>query len=332
MAVRLVRPAHRAGSGGAARQTLGGRSSRPVVVVLAALVGVVVASCGSAGTAATSVDALGDDAITVASFDFAESELLAELYSQALEAGGFTVERSYQLGSREIVLPALRRGLVELVPEYAGSALEFVSLGRGPVEAGTAAGHRALVDQLAGTPVRALEPAPAANTNAFVVTGATARRDGLRRLSDLARTSGSLTFGGPPECASRPLCLQGLERRYGVRFEEVLTLDVGGPVTRQALRNGDVDVALLFSTDPDLIGGELVELEDDQSLQPAENVTPLLRQEVVERWGPSVVDLLDEVSRRLTTEDLRAMNASVARGDADARSVATGWLRAEGLR
>ena len=300
--------------------------------MLAVLVGVAVVGCGSAGTPATTVDALGDDAITVASFDFSESEVLAELYSQALEAGGFPVERSYQLGSREVVLPALRRGLVELVPEYAGSALAFVSLGRRPAEVDVEAAHRVLVEQLEGTPVRALEPSPAANTNEFVVTRATAGRAGLHRLSDLGRTSRSLTFGGPPECASRPLCLQGLERRYGVRFEEVLTLDVAGAVTRQALRNGDVDVALLFSTDPELLGGELVALEDDRGLQPAENVTPLVRQEVLDRWGPSVVDLLDQVSSRLTTEELRTMNAAVARGDGNVRRIAADWRRTEGLR
>jgi osmoprotectant transport system substrate-binding protein len=176
----------------------------------------------------------------------------------------------------------------------------------------------------------ALNPAPAQDANAFVVTRQTARRFGLRALTDLRSVAPQLTFGGPPECPSRPLCLLGLERRYGLRFKDLVRLDTGGPVTLQALEDGNVDLALLFTTDP-AIGGPLVELADDRRLQPVENVTPLVRREVIDRFGPGVVAQLDAVSRRLTTTDLRHLNALVADGKASVPTVAEQWLSREGL-
>jgi osmoprotectant transport system substrate-binding protein len=309
------------------------RSIALMVLAVLAVLAVVgaAAGCGSDGASVAASDTLGDDAITVASFDFAESRLLAELYSQALEAGGLRVVRAFDLGSRELVFPALAQGLVELVPEYAGSALQFVSLGAEVPRASAADAHGALELLLAGSQVRALDPAPAVDANAFVVSRDTARRHGLRTLSDVRRVAGELTFGGPPECGARPFCLLGLGQVYGIRFDEVLAVDVGGPLTRQALRSGHIDVGLLFSTDPELDRPDLVELVDDRRLQPAENVTPLVRVEVAERWGSALVDRLDEVSRRLTTAELRALNAAVASGE-DVAATATAWLRAQGLR
>lgn len=105
--------------------------------------------------------------VTVGSLDFAESELLGELYSQALESGGFTVRRAFDLGPREFVAPALARGLVDLVPEYAGTALQFVSLGRAQPGADPVAAREALVQALTGTGVTALQAAPAQDANTF---------------------------------------------------------------------------------------------------------------------------------------------------------------------
>jgi osmoprotectant transport system substrate-binding protein len=273
---------------------------------------------------------LGDETVTVGSFDFGESRLLAELYSQALEAGGYDVRRAFGLGPRELVLPALTSGLVELVPEYAGSALQFSSLASDAGTADVAATNASLARQLADRGVTVLAPSPAEDANTFVVTRETAARENLRTLSDLAPVADELTFAGPPECASRPFCLVGLREVYGLSFREVLALDAGGDLTHQALDNGHVDVALLFTTDPALIGRTLVELEDDRDLQPAENVTPLLRSEVVEHFGPDLVDRIDAVSRRLNTEGLRGLNARVANGQ-DVESVASAWLAAAGL-
>ncbi len=108
------------------------------------------------------------------------------------------------------------------------------------------------------------------------------------------------------------------------------SLDAGGAVTRQALREGEVDVGLLFTTDPTIATDGLVELADDRGLQPAENVTPVLRTEVVDRWGSKPVELIDAVSGRLTTAELRQLNAEVGAGKTS-RAAAASWLEAQQL-
>jgi osmoprotectant transport system substrate-binding protein len=308
---------------------MGDRRSVSFASALALIV--LIGGCGSSSPAAhpRGPDPMNDDAVTVGSFDFAESELLAEVYSQALEHGGFRVERAFDLGPREFVAPALARGLIELVPEYAGTAVEFFGLGSESPRPDTTSTHRALLKALRGHDLAALAAAPAQNENAFVVTRTTAARYRLHDLSDLARAGPRLVFGGPPECPTRPLCLLGLQRVYGVRFEEVVsTLDSGGPVTRQALRDGDVDVGLLFTTDPTITEEGFVELTDDRGLQPAENITPVVRTEILDRWGSKLVDVVDAVSARLTTEALRQLNAQVSSGKT-IQTVAASWLEAQ---
>src|SRR4051812_24632535 len=140
------------------------------------------AGCSSSTRGTATSSALRDNAITVGSFDFAESDVLAEIYSQALEGGGYRVKRAFDLGPREFVAPALARGLVELVPEYAGTALEFASLGSRRSTADITTTKARLVQALQARGVTALTPAPAQDANTFVVTRATASRDGLRTL------------------------------------------------------------------------------------------------------------------------------------------------------
>jgi osmoprotectant transport system substrate-binding protein len=296
--------------------------------VSAALLGM--AACGDDSDRAAS-NALGDEAITVGSFAFPESVLLAELYSQALEGRGIPVVRAFGLGPREFVGPALRAGLIELVPEYAGTAVGYLSAGDVSPSADPAETHRELTDVVDGTNITALDSAPAENSNTFVVTPDTSRRYGLAALSDLAAVAPELVLGGPPECPTRSLCQQGLRDVYGATFGAFVALDAGGPVTRQALDSGSVDVALLFGTDPEL--ADYVELTDDLHLQPAENVTPLVRAEVIERWGEEITAAIDDVSRELDTDALRQLNAADAAtaGSDDVASIVAAWLRSRGL-
>jgi osmoprotectant transport system substrate-binding protein len=289
-------------------------------------------ACSGATERAHSPSVLADDKITVGSFDFAESVLLAEIYSQALETGGFTVDRAFALGPREFVGPALHAGLIEFVPEYAGTAVTFFSAGARTPSADAGATHRHLVDAVAGSSITVLEAAPAQNSNVFVVTRETARRLQLTRLSDLTSAASELVLGGPSECPVRRFCELGLRERYGLTFAEFVALDAGGPLTHQALRNGDVDVALLFATDPRL--AEYVVLIDDRLLQPAENVTPLVHRDVIQRFGADVVEVLDSVSSQLDTDGLRRLNAADATtpGVDDVAAIAAEWLGNRGLR
>ena len=274
--------------------------------------------------------ALDDDAITVGSFDFAESVLLAEIYSQSLEHAGFTVERAFALGPREFVAPALAVGLIELVPEYVGSAATFVHRGEPADASDLESSYERLVSGLAGHSVAALTPSSAQNANTFVVARPTAQAMGLRTLSDVAAVADDLVFGGPPECQRRILCLVGLEERYGIEFDTVVSLRAG-PLIEQALRDGGIDVGLMFTSDAAMLSADFVELRDDRGLQPAENITPLVRVETLDRWGDELADAVDAVSTRLTTEGLRRLNAEVA-GDTDrVPAIATAWLEAQGV-
>ena len=289
----------------------------------------VVSACSSSTASQRTESALADDAVTIGSFDFPESAVLAEVYGQALTAAGFHVQFKPSLGPRELVLPALRQGLVELVPEYAGTALQFLSLGAEQPSADVGITHAALVRALADDHVVAAAPAPAQDANAIVVTARTAARYHLATISDLAVVAPQLTFGGPPECPNRPFCLQGLNGTYGLAFRAFVPLDAGGPVSVQALVSGEVDVVLLFTTDPRIAVDGLVELVDDRHLQPAENVTPVLRKEVIDRWGADVLRLIDRLSSRLTTDDLRAMTGQLRNGTQPA-AVAAAWLASHG--
>ena len=269
--------------------------------------------------------------ITVGSFDFPESVVLADIYGGALAARGFPVRIQPELGSRELVDPALMDGLIQLVPEYAGSALEFISLGRVPATSDVAGTNRALSELVTSQRLVVGRPAAAQDANAIVVTAATAARYHLRSVADLAPVASRLRFGGPPECAGRAYCLPGLRRVYGLRFREFVPLDAGGPLTLQALEDGYIDVALLFSTDPSIVARHLVTLADDRHLQPAENVTPLLRRDVVARYGARLIAVLNMVSARLDTGSLRALDARVELAGQDPRRVAGTWLRSQGL-
>ena len=295
-----------------------------LVVALSAVL-VLLSACGGGGTETTRKSPLNDDAITVGSFDFAESVVVAEVYSQGLEAAGYNVQRAFSLGPREFVGPAMATGLVELIPEYAGTAADFYSLGDSESTSDVSLMHAGLVRALRGDPMVALDAAPAEDSNTFVVTESTADRFGLTTISDLADVDDQLTFGGPPECRTRELCLVGLTRTYDLEFGQIVTLDAGGPLTRSALREGLVDVALMFTTDPAIANQGLVELVDDMGLQPAESITPLVRQEIIDRWGQDIVDVVDSVSALLTTDAVRDLNGATASAGTDVSAVAAAW-------
>jgi osmoprotectant transport system substrate-binding protein len=272
-----------------------------------------------------------DDAVVVASFDFPESAILGELYAQALEGAGVPVRRELLLGPRELVSPALEQGLVDVVPEYLGTALAYLG-GEQPRPADEDETEARLADAFADLGVRLLEPSPAEDQNALVVTLQTALVYGLERISDLADVAAAFRFGGPPECPDRAFCLQGFEDVYGLDFQEFVPLDSGGPLTLAALREGrqgpgqGIDVGVLFSTDPNLQDRRFVELEDDRALQPAENVVPAVREAVLARWGARLRDPLDAVSGALSTEELRVLNAQVVLEGQSPRRAARNWL------
>jgi len=304
---------------------------RAACLVLAVTCTAGAAACTTASSQPTATVPGSRAAITVGSFNFPESVLLAYLYADALAAKGYPVRVLPDLGTRELVDPALMEGLVQLVPEYTGAALEFVSLGRVNATASVTATASALARSMAVRGLVTGRPAAAQDGNAIVVTAATAARYRLRTISDLAKVAGRLIFGGPPECVENLSCLPGLKLVYGLRFRKFVPLDSGGPLTRQALVAGDISVALLFTTDPAIRAQHLVVLTDNRGLQPAENVVPVLRRATVNRFGAGLLAALNAVAARLSTAALTALDTQVELDDRSPRTVAERWLRVQGL-
>jgi osmoprotectant transport system substrate-binding protein len=307
----------------------GHRAWRTTWTAAAAAVAVLLAACGggSDDLDITSPSPASDpDIVRVASFEFTESRMLAELYAQALDRAGVEVRRAGALASREILEPALEQDVVDLVPEYTGSALEFLNKGAGRANADAEGNHRLLREAFAPRGLEVLAMAPAQNQNAIAVTRATRDRLGITKVSDLAPFSRDLVFGGPPECAERPFCLVGLQSLYGLRFKELRPLDAAGPATVGALEGGEIDVALLFTTTPQVEQKGFVLLADDRGLQPADNVVPVVRTDKAKRYGERLRSTLDAVSAALTTEELRELNAAVDVEGRPVAAVAKAWL------
>jgi osmoprotectant transport system substrate-binding protein len=258
---------------------------------------------------------------------FTESQLVAEMYAQVLERAGYNVERQFGLRSREISQNALESGQIDLKPEYLSSLLLF--LDRNARASDDPAGvARQDSELLQPKGITVLTPSPVQDTNEFVANAKTAQRFHLTTMSSLAPVAGQLTLGGPPECAQRPFCLPGLNRVYGILFDDFEALDVGGPQTIAALRADEVQIGLLFSTDPSIRDNGFVPLADDKHLQDAENITPVIRSD---KLNDEVRELLDAVSARLSAENVTELVGKVVIDKQSVAAVARDFLAANGL-
>lgn len=274
----------------------------------------------------------GDDAngssepgVRIASFDFAESELLAELYAQTLEVAGVPVTRLGVVGPREIVAPSLEQDRIDLVPEYLGTAVQYFVATVDPQGVdSTSASSDALQQLLTPRGLVVLEVAAAQDSNAIVVTSEFAAEGNIVTIGDLSGRAAELRFGGPVECPDRPLCLAGLAEVYGLEFAEFVPQQ-SVAVTVAALRRDEIDVGLAFTTSPVLDDDTFTILDDNLHLQPAENVVPVIRRSALDRWDPTISDALNDLSAVLITEDLRTMNRLVSDGEIIA-DVASAWL------
>jgi osmoprotectant transport system substrate-binding protein len=258
---------------------------------------------------------------------FAENQLVAEMYAQVLEHAGYAVSRQFDLRSREISQSALESGQIDIKPEYLSSLLAFIDPNADPSnDPRHVAGQDAEVLEARGVSV--LTPSPAQDQNVFVANTETARRFGLTTMTSLAGVANQLTFGGPPECPQRAFCLPGLRDAYGILFHDFEPLDTGGSDTVAALKSDDVQIGLLFSTDPTIGANGFVPLADDKQLQDAENITPVIRTEVL---NDEVRDLLDGVSAKLTTDNVTTLVGEIAINGEAVGDVARAFLVANDL-
>jgi osmoprotectant transport system substrate-binding protein len=300
--------------------------SRSGLAAMALLVGAVACTSTTSDVARPADSGKGTIVVGV-SGAFPENQLVAEMYAEVLDHAGYTVQRQFDLRSREISQSALESGQIDVKPEYLSSLLLSLDPSASHSnDADAVATQDRLLLRASGISV--LNPSPAQDTNVFVANAETAQRFGLTSMTSLAAVADQLTLGAPPECPQRPFCLTGLRDTYGILFYDFEPLDAGGPQTVAALKTNDVQVGLLFSTDPSIEANGFVPLVDDKHLQDAENITPVIR---ADKLNDEVRELLDGVSAKLTTDVVTTLVGKVVIDGRDVGTVARDFLTANDL-
>ncbi|GIF44502.1 ABC transporter substrate-binding protein [Actinoplanes xinjiangensis] len=300
-------------------------------IVAAVAMALTLTACG------TNSDPLADEpaasgaaggSVTVGSANFPESQLLAEIYSQALEAKGVKVTRKFNIGAREVYLKALQDGSISLLPEYNGALL--AALSPNGIPAGVSSSDTVLAELKKVLPsgTEVLAQSTAEDKDTLTVSADTAAKNNLKSIEDLKAVAPTLVAGGGPEFTERQQGLKGLKEVYGVEFKEYKPLDPGGPLTVNALKDGDIQVANLFSTDSSIVTNKFVTLADPKNLFTSQNVIPLIRSEAN---NATVTGALDAVSGKLTTENLTSYLAQVQVDKKDIAVVAKAFLSENGL-
>ena len=293
---------------------------RPALLAAVLAFALATVACGSSPSSSTTPKGT----ITIGGFKFSEGSVLAELYGQALQHDGYTVNFKLNLGSREVVSPAIKSSQIDLYIGYAATDLEFYNSGAGEANGDATATTAKLNSHLQSLSLQALTPSSAVDQNAFAMTKANAQKYNATKLSDLAPIGGQLVLGAGPECPQRPFCQPGLVGVYGIHFKDFKALDTDGPLTRAAFANGSIQVGLVFSSDADLDSLGLVVLQDDKHLENADNVVPIIRTPVA---SSEVKKVLNAVSAGLTTAELVQLNAQVELQHQDADVVTKNFLQ-----
>lgn len=287
-------------------------------------------------TACTDPDDVQDDgaeeteeatgSVSVGSADFPESEIIAEIYAQALEAEGVEVERNFQIGAREVYLPAMENAEIDLMPDYTGNLLSYLD----PETTATSAEDiEAELPEALPEGLDILYPAPAENKDSLNVTEEFAEDNDVESIGDLAELD-QVSLAANPEFAERSYGIPGMEEIYGITDVDFTAIsDGGGPATVQALLDGTVDVADIYTTTPAIEENDLVTLEDPEEMIAAQHVVPIIRTDAMDE---SAVDILNQVSVALTTETLMEMNALNSGEDVqEPGTIAADWLEENGL-
>jgi osmoprotectant transport system substrate-binding protein len=304
---------------------------RITVTIGTALALAVAAGCGSgeedpfATASPSESSAGGSGSIIVGSADFPESVLLAEIYAGALEAKGVDVTTKLRIGAREVYIPALQDGSIDLIPEYTGNLTLFFNK---DAKATDPEGVYTELQAALPDTLTVLDKSSAEDKDGVVVTKDTAAKLSLKSIADLEGKSQDLVLGGPPEWKTRPVGVPGLKSVYNLEFKSFKPLDAGGPLSVNALKNGQVDAANIFTTDPSIPANGFVVLEDPKSLFAAQNVVPLATKAKV---NDTVSGALNAVSAKLDTPMLTDLLAQVVTDKKDPDAVAAEWLKANGL-
>jgi osmoprotectant transport system substrate-binding protein len=301
------------------------------------------AACGSSGSSAkqnnstpaggsspaTSAASTGlpsaAGSVTIGSAAFPESVLLADIYGDAMAAKGVKVSKKLNIGERGVYIAALKDGSIGAVPEYTGSILSYLdtsATAKTPADV-----YAALQQKAAANGFAVGNYAPAQDSDTITVTKKTADKYHLTSIADLKSVASKLTLGAPAQFKTRADGVPALKSVYGVQFGTFKPTQAGGTVTVNALKNGTIDAADIFSTDPSIVKNGFVSLQDPKSMFAAQNIVPLFSQKVLSQPMKAAVDA---VSAKLDTKTLAGLVAQVADGK-DPEAVASSWLKSNGL-
>ncbi len=306
-------------------------SIRRAGIALAAIgaTGALLVGCSSAdplesGEPAAPTGSGDSTTLVVGSQDYYSNEIIAELYAQALEGAGYTIDRQLRIGQREVYLPEIEAGSIDLFPEYTGPLLQVWA--DAPEERQSDEVFAALTEA-APEGITVLDQAPATDQDSYVVTREFAEANDLTTVADLANVSTPLTMGANSEAESRPNGPQGLADVYGIEVGFTPIEDGGGPLTIRALQDGDIQLAIVYTADPTIAENDLVVLEDTEGLFLASNVVPVASDRVDEE----AQTVVNEVSAALTSDELIELNRRSTVEQSPAADIAAAWLEEQGL-
>jgi osmoprotectant transport system substrate-binding protein len=307
-----------------------GRGRRAVVVAGIGAAALALAACGGGGAdplaeSSGSPSAAGGGKVVVGSADFTESQILGELYAQAMKAKGVDASTKPGIGSREVYIKALQDNSISVVPEYTGNLLLYFDP---QATATTEAEIAAALPTAIGSDLKILEPSKAQDQDVYVVTKQTSEEQGITSLEDLKKISSTSILGGPAELQDRAYGPPGLEKIYGATFKQFKPY-ASPAVKVKDLNDNKIQVASFFTTEAAIPDNGYVKLEDPQSMILPQNVVPLVRADVAS--NTAAVDAVNAVQQALTTEELTALNKSVDADNQDPNQVAAEWLKAKGL-
>ena len=266
--------------------------------------------------------------IVIGSTNFEEQAIVSNIWADVLKKAGYNVTVEPALGTRAIVVPALEKGQINLEPDYAASLLSFLHGGTSQaagdnISTAIPADDRAL----ASYGVTVLPASKALDTNVFAVTKATANKDHLTTISSLKPYASQLTLGGPPECPTFAGCEPGLQKTYGLHFAGFKSLDEAGPLSVAALKNGEVQVVELFSSDGNVVSNNFVALTDNKHLEGADYIVPVIRKSVD---TAGVASVLNNIDKKLTTVAISKLNLDVTSKQEQPTAVAQAWVTSVG--
>lgn len=272
----------------------------------------------------TATNGGGDETIVIGSQDYYSNEIIAEIYAQALENSGYDVDRQFRIGQREAYLPEIESGEIDLFPEYSGPVLQYWEP---DTEARLPDGVFAALEEAAPEGLNVLEQSPATDQDSYVITQEFAEEWGIENVEDLSKVTEPMTLGANSEAEDRPNGPKGLEETYGVEVGFAPIEDGGGPLTVKALRDGDVQLAIIYTADPSIESNNLVSLEDTKGLFLSSNVVPLASDKI----DGQATEIINEISAAMSPEDLVSLNNRSVTEQLPAADIAQDWLEEKGL-